>query len=373
MSGFTLATQTLLAELTQRALDAEFDERHDERGAFVKRRRRNADYWYYQRFHGGALKEDYVGPARDPEIAGRIERFGTLKSDFKQRREMVRALLAVGLPPPDPMSAIVVEALWKAGFFRLRGVLVGTVAFQAYPGLLGAKLTSASLMTQDADFAQFYDVSRLVDDSMPPILEVLAKADPTFRPIPDAFDQMRVARFRNADGYLVEFLTPNRGSDDHMGKPADMPALGGASAIPLRFLDFLIHEPVRTVLLFKGGIPVAVPAPERYGVHKLIVASQRKSNALKIDKDIAQAEQIIRTMLPRRRFVLAEAWNEAWDRGPTWRVALRQGLSMMSDAVREPFKAALAEEGWVARAKSPEKKAKSKSSAPKAKRTTRKK
>ncbi len=38
-----------------------------------------------------------------------------------------------------------------------------------------------------------------------------------------------------------------------------MPSLGGAVAEPLRFLDFLIHEPVRAVLLYKGGIPVLVP------------------------------------------------------------------------------------------------------------------
>lgn len=341
----TLASQTMLAELVQRCFDADFDETYDERGQFRRRRINDCDYWYYQRDLNGKKTLTYVGPARDPEITSRIERFATLKSDFGQRREMVRALLAIGLPAPDPMSALVVEALWKAGFFRLRGVLVGTVAFQAYAGLLGVKLSNASLMTQDADFAQFYDVSHLVGDSIPPILDILHIVDPSFSAIPGIFDPARVTRFRTSQGYLVEFLTPNRGSDHHMGKPADMPALGGASAIPLRFLDFLIHEPVRTVLLYKGGIPVTVPAPERYGVHKLIVAAERKANVLKSSKDIAQAEQIIAAMLPRRRFVLAEAWQEAWARGPTWRAALTKGLSMVRDDVRVAFKTALAAEG----------------------------
>ena len=61
---------------------------------------------------------------------------------------------------------------------------------------------------------------------MPPILDVLRNVDPTFVAIPDTLDQVRVARFRTtSQNYLVEFLTPNRGSDDHMGKPAAMPAL----------------------------------------------------------------------------------------------------------------------------------------------------
>lgn len=347
MDTITLASQTMLAELQQRCMDADFDDTFDERGTFVRKKIKGRHYWYYQRTIASGSKRLYVGTAEDAAITERVERFRQTKSDFKQRREMVRALLAVGLPEPDPMSALVVEALWKAGFFRLRGVLIGTVAFQAYAGLLGIKLAGATMLTQDADFAQFYDVSHLVGDSMPPILEVLRKVDPTFVPIPDTFDQVRVARFRTtSQNYLVEFLTPNRGSDDHMGRPADMPALGGASAIPLRFLDYLIHEPVRTVLLYKGGIPVTVPAPERYGVHKLIVASERKVNPLKSAKDIAQAEQVIRAMLPRRSFALAEAWIEAWERGPRWQQAMSKGLSMMSDAVREPFRARLSEEVW---------------------------
>ena len=59
------------------------------------------------------------------------------------------------------MTGDVVEALWKAGFFRLRGVLVGTAAFQAYAGLLGVKLGSTALITSDVDLAQFHSTSLL--------------------------------------------------------------------------------------------------------------------------------------------------------------------------------------------------------------------
>ncbi len=38
MTRFGLAVQTMFAELTQRCLDAEFDETYDERGWFVKRK-----------------------------------------------------------------------------------------------------------------------------------------------------------------------------------------------------------------------------------------------------------------------------------------------------------------------------------------------
>ena len=41
-------------------------------------------------------------------------------------------------------------------------------------------------------------------------------------------------------------------------------------------LDFLIRDPVRTVLLHRSGVPVLVPSPERFAVHKLIVATRRE-------------------------------------------------------------------------------------------------
>ena len=83
-----------------------------------------------------------------------------------------------------------------------------------------------------------------------------------------------------------------------------MRALGGAAAQPLRFLDFLIYEPVRALLLHRNGVAVTVPAPERYAVHKLIVASRRRADrggALKRDKDIRQADLLVEALATTRR------------------------------------------------------------------------
>ena len=55
LTTITLATQTMFAELTQRALDAEFDELYDERGLFKRRRIKTREYWYYQRSVEGHL------------------------------------------------------------------------------------------------------------------------------------------------------------------------------------------------------------------------------------------------------------------------------------------------------------------------------
>src|SRR3546814_18099830 len=159
-------------------------------------------------------------------------------------------------------------------------------------------LPDSSLQTGYADFAQHNSMSSSVEDSLPSVLDSLRVVDPTSREVPHRADPKRTTQFENASRYKVEFLTPNRGSDDYVDHASPMPALGGASAQPLRFLDFLIHEPVRTVMLHRSGVPVTVPSPERYAVHKLIVASRRRSDAngaAKREKDVHQAGLLFRS------------------------------------------------------------------------------
>ena len=109
-----------------------------------------------------------------------------------------------------------------------------------------------------------------------------------------------------------------------------MPALGGASAENLRFLDYLIYEPVRTVLLFREGVNVLVPAPERYAIHKLIVSSRRLTDTLgrvKADKDLTQAALLFEALVETRHDgELVDAWEEAWDRGNAWKEGIVSGL-----------------------------------------------
>jgi hypothetical protein len=222
------------------------------------------------------------------------------------------------------VSGAIVEAMWKAGFFRLRGVLVGTLAFQTYAGPLGVNLGSRPLMTQDADFAQFWGVSENIGESIADPLTILRGVDPTFRAVPNIKDPVVSTRYRNRMDYAVDFLTPNRGSADHQGRPARMKALGGAGAQPLRHLDFLLHQTERSVLLYGGGVPVTVPRAERYAVHKLIVAVERVEQA-KAPKDILQAHTLIQALALRRPAELAQAWKTAWAAGDQWRKKLEAG------------------------------------------------
>lgn len=195
--------------------DADFSETFDRRGSFKKMRRGHRYYWYWQYREGKKIVQKYVGPFANQEVTDRVRRFHELKIDFDARREIVRSLVAAGLPVPDPLSGSIVDAIGRAGFFRLRGVLTGTTAYQCYSGILGARLTATSLRTQDADFAQFFAIAQQIDDAMPPILEVLRAVDRSFREVPHLADPRTSTRFVNDEKFKVEFLTPNRGRDEY--------------------------------------------------------------------------------------------------------------------------------------------------------------
>lgn len=327
--------QTVYSELAQRTLDARFSADFPIEGRFISMESGGRRYWYFDTAkEDGGKHRRYVGPVDDPEISQRVEHFRDLKADHRSRRKLVSTLIREAyLPQPDTLAGNIIEALANAGFFRLRGVLIGTVAYQCYSALLGARLPNTAMQTGDADFAQFHSISVAVQDSIPPVLEVLRGVDPTFREIPDQNDSRFSTRFTTRSGYRVEFLTPNRGPDELAGRPAPMPALGGAAAQPLRFLDFLIREPVRAVVLHGAGISVNVPAPARFAVHKLIIASRRLASddgTAKSRKDRLQAATLMETMIAQHQDeAIADAFMEAWDRGPAWREAIQASLRQM--------------------------------------------
>jgi hypothetical protein len=319
--------QTIYAELEQRSLDESFVSDFPADGRFVSMESKGRRHWYFDRGSHQNRKRIYVGPADDPEISKRVEAFKDLKAGISARRRLVTTLTRdEKLPSPSRAAGEIVEAIGEAGFFRLRGMLVGTTAFQCYSALLGVQLPNAVLQTSDADFAQVHSISAAVGDSIPPILDVLHSVEETLRVVPHQADPQHSTKFRSRDGFMVEFLTPNTSSEDYVGRPADVPALGRASAEPLRFLDFLIYEPARAVLLYGPGCPVLVPAPPRYAVHKMIIASRRRGDTngrTKTRKDIEKAQVLVEALgQSRRSDEFAAAFAEAFDRGPHWQAAL---------------------------------------------------
>ncbi len=338
-----LILQTTYAELLERCATAAFGASFAADGAFTRKTINGRRYWYFQSTTKGVRTQRYVD-IESPDLLKQIEHHRQTRDDERERRALVSTLVrSFGMPQPITEIGSIVEALAKAGVFRLRGVLVGTVAYQTYSAMLGSKLPISILQTGDVDIAQFKYLSVAVADKILPVLDVLQDADKTFRPVPTTHGA-QITSYAAKDGWRVDFLTPNQGADTD--KPQRLPALQ-TDAQPLRFLDFLIRDPEPAVILHGVGVYVSVPAPHRFAVHKLMIARRRREGAAKRDKDVQQAEALLALLLKKRKHELKSAWQEAYGRGEKWRKLLNEGLDDLSSPVRDEMMKTIAAKSSV--------------------------
>ena len=121
-SRLPLPLQTVYAELVDRCAIDELDTAFPPGGSFVRRKVKDRLYWYFvagRADEAGKRRQSYVGPD-SAELQERIARHGQAKSAWRERRQMVTALLRAGLPAPDDRTGELLAALAEAGVFRLR-------------------------------------------------------------------------------------------------------------------------------------------------------------------------------------------------------------------------------------------------------------
>ncbi len=287
-------------------------------------------YWYAARRVGRAMRFFYIGEDSE-ETRTRIDRIEDLRATAKERQaersRLVRLLRAEGMTPTDRATGSILSAMAGAGTFRLGGTLVGTNAFRLYEGELGVRLPLGGMAnTGDIDIAQFEKLSVALQDQVDP---GLAQTFSTlkFAPVP-GLDRGRTWRWaQGGSGQLVEFLTPAFGHETIR----DLPALG-VCAQALNYLNFLIAEPLHAAALYRSGILVQVPRPERYAIHKLIVADRRRGGEgrLKSSKDREQAAFLIEALAEDRPDDLFRAYTHALTVGPRWRAHLGSSLDRMA-------------------------------------------
>ena len=287
------------------------------RGSPRLEQRSGRRYWYDTYRVGDQVRKSYIGEDT-PELSERIAKHRDIvrrnKDGASHRARLVRLLRAEGLLPTDGGTGSILNAMAKIGVFRLGGTIVGTHAFRLYEGELGLRYSfDQSAQTDDLDIAQFERLSLALDDSVDtPLPETFR--DLGFAPVP-SLDGAAVWKWKQSrTETLIEFLTPSFRPEEDI---RDLPALG-VSAQSLHFLNYLIADPIKAAVLYRSGVLVQIPRPERFAIHKLIVADRRRGgpDALKSVKDRAQAAFLIS--------VLAEDGN-----GVKWRDRIAASLKRM--------------------------------------------
>lgn len=304
-------------------------------GAPFKRTVRGKSYWYATDRSGSRVVQRYIGPdneATQTRVAS-IEAHRQSNDSFAQRcGDMVAQLRAARLATLDAASGSLLASLSAQGVFDVGGTLVGTMAFRLYDAELGRRVSRVEpALTQDIDIASYEGLSVALALDAAHSLKGLPKALANFglEITPSLDPKGRSGRWRRKTGEpVLDFLAPSFEEDQHMVWLEAM----GVWAQGLHYLNYLLADPIPAVGLYRHGVLVRIPRPERFAVHKLIVAQRRTGPGLaKRRKDLGQARALILALAEDRPTELKQAYDLAMGQGPKWQEAMEISLETLGD------------------------------------------
>lgn len=320
MRQIPLHFMTMYADLAQ---GFEFDEADP--GSVTTRKIKGKAYLYATTKDGATRKQRSLGPAGDPQVQDEARRITAAADRARKMRTVVSTLKQQArIPAPTLSVGRILETLANAGLFKRGVTLVGTVAYQTYPCILGAYLQSSAFTTNDVDLNL---VEFAPNDDEEDIEVVLQRADPTFRPKWHPDDTLPKA-FQTDSGLRVDMLTRLARQKTVLIEQI------GCAAIPLSFQELPAEDTISAVALYGKGVLVRVPTPVNFAIHKLIVA-QRRNEAAKRAKDLRQALELIEILLETDQDSLLDALDRTRSRGKAWKSAINASLKELMREARQ--------------------------------------
>jgi hypothetical protein len=253
-------------------------------GMLKRRVRRGTEYWVRE-FNGVARRktDEHLGTVADVGEA----RLREAEAEIRLAKDLSAgssALRLFGYQRPDREPTAVLAALYNHGLFQAGLILVGSHAYGALVNEYG--ISAPVYATEDIDVAR----GRPLELVLPPDLDfqrILSDSGLKFVPVPGMPSRQPSGSFKvpGERALSVDLLVP--GQDLGKVVPVDELRTYGQQ-IPL--LDFLVADPIDAIVVGPNHVvPVKVPAPERFVLHKLLSSQSRKTDRDKIRKDLAQA------------------------------------------------------------------------------------
>jgi hypothetical protein len=254
-------------------------------GTLKQRTQSGKQYWVREHIRvDGKKTDEYIGPvaATDKATVDRL----------KEEIELAKALATnsgylrlFGYQRIDRRPAAVLEVIFNKKLSQAGLTLVGSHAYGALLNELG--ILAPGYKTQDIDLARAQPLA-IALPSGANFQSLLKETGLNFVPIPGMPSHRPSSSFKlpGAETLAVDLLVPG----SKIGEVIAVKELGAyAQAIPL--LDFLIDDPIESVALSPNQvIPIRMPSPERFLLHKIYSSQSRTSSDRdKIRKDLEQA------------------------------------------------------------------------------------
>ena len=274
-------------------------------GTLKQRTQGGRRYWVREHIRvDGAKVDEYLGAA-DSIAAARVEE---LRSEIELAKALASAsamLRLLGFQRIERAPASVLAVFFNHGLHQAGLALIGSHAYGALLNELGVQ--ASAYRTQDLDVARAAPLA-LALPSGGTFGSLLNETGLRFVPVPGMPSTKPSGSFKlpGAEKLTVDLLVP--GSE--IGKVVEVKELGGyAQTVPL--LDFLSEEPLDGIVLSPNQvIPVRLPAPERFVLHKLFSAESRRADRSKVTKDREQAAVLAAALEEEMPGRLMAAWKE---------------------------------------------------------------
>jgi hypothetical protein len=291
----------------------------------------NGRAFYYRQFYDalGKKRASYLGAVGDAESENRARSMRESIVVAASLVEEARGLARAGYVRADRRTVAVLAALANRGFFRGGAVLVGSHACLALLNDLGVRATA--FRTEDVDVARAHPIEVTLgpDDSLETIL---AESHVPLLPVPGFGRKAPSTSFKakGSDPFRVDLLVPAAGREVTSRPVPELRA--HATALP--YLAYLLRDPIEAVVLGREGVvPVAVPRPEVFALHKMLVANMRGETRDKRRKDLDQAALLVAVLAEDEPDAIEEA-ARALPRSArsTTRVAARRVATLLAES-----------------------------------------
>jgi len=273
-------------------------------GTLKQRTQSDKRYWVREHIRiDGAKTDEYLGPV----AALAATRVAELRAEVELARALAAASAALrlaGFQRIERKPAAVLAVFFNRGLHAAGLTLVGSHAYGVLLNELG--VIAPAYRTQDLDLARTQPLA-LALPADASFGAVLNESGLGFVPVPGMPSSRPSASFKlpGAEGLLIDLLVPGR----EAGKVVAVKELAThGQTIPL--LEFLVEAPLESVILSPNQIvPVRVPAPERFVLHKLYSSQMRRAHPGKGKKDLEQAAVLAAALEEAFPGRLKDAWK----------------------------------------------------------------
>jgi len=264
-------------------------------GSLTERTNENDTTFWVHRYSDALNRrhETYIGKSGQAAVEARVsvlrERIAAANATIASTRLLARA----GFATLDRKAFYTLASLHNHGLFRAGALVIGSHAYGAILNALGVR--AVPYATEDIDIARR---EALAISGVPSFLAMLKATGIQFFEVPALTRRTASTSFAEPGGarLRVDLLVPSKGNSY---TTIPVPELK-AHAKGLPYLAYLLSGSQNVPMLSShGSVMVRTPLPERYALHKLIVAQLRQKTSGKPEKDLRQAATLLEVLAER--------------------------------------------------------------------------